>query len=162
MEHRDVVRLLRGLAGTSLGFLTDKHHMEYSDDVLADCATEAVLRGFSLTGNEWNVIKGRPYFTKAGLQRKVREYPGINGTYDETLALPEILFTKEGKVRGAVITCSATWELKSAKGSLTKTLSDSWRRHDRRGCVHRQGRAETRARRSGETARPRHSGRRHR
>lgn len=120
MEHPDVVRLLRGLAGTSLGFLTDKDHREYSNQVIADCATEAVLRGFSLTGNEWNIIKGRPYFTKAGLQRKVREYPGINGTYDETLALPEILFTKEGKVRGAAITCSATWELKNTKGSISK------------------------------------------
>ena len=38
---------------------------------------ETVLRGVRIVGNEFNIISGRPYITKEGFSRLVREWPGL-------------------------------------------------------------------------------------
>lgn len=63
----EIVRgVLQPLAGTTLGFQTDRD--SYPDDVIRDCAIEAVLNGLPLVGNRWNVIGGRFYVRKEGFE----------------------------------------------------------------------------------------------
>jgi hypothetical protein len=62
------------LQGTPLGFLTDKF---YDAPTVRSCVTEAMMRGFNLVGNEFNIIAGRFYGTKAGFERLVAEFPGL-------------------------------------------------------------------------------------
>ena len=73
-----VVSTLMPLQGSKLGFLTDKDKDGgYGMAVVRDVAIEAMLRGFSIVGNEFNIIAGGFYGAKAGWERKVGEYPGL-------------------------------------------------------------------------------------
>ena len=78
-----VIALLRDLMNTPLGFKTDrspnsrKPTAPYSDDVIRDCAVEALLRGVLWTGNEFNIIAGQCYITREGYTRKLQELKGL-------------------------------------------------------------------------------------
>lgn len=81
-----VEKLLMPLCGSPLGFLTDRDNAtdkegrplpKYTWEVVRDCAIEAFVRGFSPIGNEWNIISKRFYAAKNGVDRKVREFPGL-------------------------------------------------------------------------------------
>lgn len=73
-----IIGLLRELMNTPLGFKTDKAKGEpYSDDVMRDCAIEAILRRVLWTGNEFNIISGQCYITREGYARKLAETPGL-------------------------------------------------------------------------------------
>jgi hypothetical protein len=94
------------LKGTPLGFLTDEGDKvpDYSWQVVRDCIIEALLRGFRPIGNEFNIISGRFYGAKNGLERIVREYPGLsNLTYE--LGVPAL-----GQ-NGALVGFDAKWTL---------------------------------------------------
>lgn len=92
---------LRSLAGRQLGFKCDK---EYPENVIVECATEAILRGVNLTGNEFNILAGRCYVTKEGYQRLVRELDGLT----DLILLPGVPKMADG---GAVVPMTATWKL---------------------------------------------------
>ena len=64
---KDMIRaVLQPLAGSPLGFQMDRD--SYPDDVIRDCAIEAVLNGLPLCGNRWNIIGGRFYPRKEGFE----------------------------------------------------------------------------------------------
>ena len=93
------------LKGSTLGFLTDEQDKPYGWEVVRDCIIEALLRGFRPIGNEFNIIAGRFYGAKNGLERIVREYPGLTGlTFD--LAVPVMVADK-----GALVGFEAKWFL---------------------------------------------------
>jgi hypothetical protein len=100
------------LQGNALGFLTDKDATGgYGVFVVRDCSIEAMLRGFNVVGNEFNIIAGRFYGTKAGFDRKVNEFPGLRA-----LELsPGVPVMKDG---GALVPYSATWLLGGKAMSL--------------------------------------------
>jgi hypothetical protein len=77
---RSVVRgLLQKLAGSPLGFQMDRD--SYSDDVVRDCAIQAIAHGLPLVGNRWNIIGGRLYVRKEGFEdlcsRECRFTPSV-------------------------------------------------------------------------------------
>jgi hypothetical protein len=76
-----VMGLLKSLMNTPLGFMTDRgpsaNKPPYHDDVVRDCAIEAMLKGFRWVGNEWNLIAGRMMGVQAGWKRKCEEIPAI-------------------------------------------------------------------------------------
>ena len=74
LSAQQVEFLFAPLMGTSLGFLSDK---DYPPNVVRDVVIEALLRGFKPVGNEFNIIGGKFYAAKAGLERLVREFPGV-------------------------------------------------------------------------------------
>jgi len=86
----EIVGVISGLAGTSLGFRHDKETtgQKYSPDVIRDCAIEALLRGVSLTGNQFNIIGGRCYITREGYVSLLQSYPGLTDLQVE-VGLPE-------------------------------------------------------------------------
>src|SRR5215831_7801874 len=75
------------LQNSPLGFLTDRDPSRpgktgqsvqpYGWDIIRRCVVQALLGGFNLTGNEWNVIAGKFYGAKNGWERKLREVPGL-------------------------------------------------------------------------------------
>ncbi|HEY1186797.1 MAG TPA: hypothetical protein VGE74_04025 [Gemmata sp.] len=107
---------IRPLAGSPLGFRTDKDSTGgYPPAVLVDCATEALLRGLRLTGNEWNIIGGRCYVAQAGFARLVAELDGLT---DLELS-PGVPVLKEG---GALVEYSAKWRIDGKPMSVTRTI----------------------------------------
>lgn len=106
----DFVRgTLMPLMGTTLGFLTDLDHdkdgRRYGINVVRDCAIEAMLRGFNVVGNEFNVIAGRFYGTRAGFERQVLEFPGLANLVLQP-GVPHLVADK-----GALVPFSASWTL---------------------------------------------------
>jgi hypothetical protein len=68
------------LMNSPLGFMTDRgpsSGKRYAAEELIDPVCECLVRGFSLVGNEFNVIAGRFYGAQAGYRRLVREIPGV-------------------------------------------------------------------------------------
>lgn len=85
MMTKPVMDLLMSLMNSPLGFMTDKgphawkeeDKKPYGEDVVRDCAIEALLKGVLWTGNEFNIIARRCYIAQAGYQRKLQETPGL-------------------------------------------------------------------------------------
>lgn len=67
---KELMTEIAGLAGSRLGFLTDK---AYTLDELRDPVIECLLRGGRLVGNEFNVIASSCYMTLAYYERVVGE-----------------------------------------------------------------------------------------
>lgn len=84
----DVMKNVMQLQNNALGFLTDRRDAPYSVNVVRDCLIEAVLQGVSPVGNEFNIISGRAYITKAGMRRKLANVPGLS--YTITPGLPKM------------------------------------------------------------------------
>lgn len=99
----DVMKNVMQLQNNALGFLTDRRDAPYSVNVVRDCLIEAVLQGVSPVGNEFNIISGRAYITKAGMRRKLANVPGLS--YTITPGLPK---TAD---KGAAIVMTIDWTL---------------------------------------------------
>ena len=99
----DVMKNVMQLQNNALGFLTDRRDAPYSVNVVRDCLIEAVLQGVSPVGNEFNIISGRAYITKAGMRRKLANVPGLS--YTITPGLPK---TAD---KGAAIVMTIDWTI---------------------------------------------------
>jgi len=128
------------MANKKIGFMTDrspsaikyakakqkKEIIPYTYDELAECCIEALLKGYRLISNEFNVIAGGFYAAKNGKYRKITEYPGINNFKFGT-GLPEytiqnqLAYNGVEKVQYAQISCWAEWELNAKKNTIGKT-----------------------------------------
>lgn len=100
------------LQNSALGFLTDKPD-GYSWDVVRDVLCEALLRGFRPVGNEFNIIAGRFYGAKAGFERIVLEFPGLQDLRIN-MGVPVLVQDK-----GALVPCEATWVFAGKPDSIT-------------------------------------------
>ena len=109
---REVVEdVFMPLQGSHLGFRTDRDkpkdngpdHYPWED--VRDVMISALLHGFRPVGNEVNIIAGNAYFTKEGMERRVKEFPGLTD-FELMAEIPRQI--SEG---GAVVTVRATWKL---------------------------------------------------
>lgn len=108
----EMMRDIMGLQGQSLGFRTDRDEKGgYPVGVVKACLIEALLRGAYPVGNEFNIIAHRPYITKEGLTRMVREFPGL-ANLKLGFGVPRNV------VGGAIVKCSATWTLSGGSDSI--------------------------------------------
>lgn len=96
---------IMSLQNTTIGFVTDRPKDGYGWDVVRESAVEALLNGFSVTGNEMNILVGRFYGAKNGYIRKVRVFPGVKN-FRLNLAVPVLNTEKTALVSGY-----ATWTL---------------------------------------------------
>jgi hypothetical protein len=113
---RSVADKITPLQGSALGFRTDKDRDGgYPADVVAECATEALLRGLRLTGNEWNIIGGRCYVAQAGCARLLAELPGLT----DLEHAPGVPALKDG---GALVEYTLRWKLDGRPMSLTRVI----------------------------------------
>lgn len=80
---------IMSLQGSSLGFRTDKdNNGGYPVEIVRNCLIEAVIRGVSPVGNEFNIIAARPYITKEGFGHLLANIQGLK--YMITPAIPKI------------------------------------------------------------------------
>lgn len=108
----DMLTSVMRLQGQSLGFRTDRDDKGgYPAEVVKQCLIEALLRGAYPVGNEFNIIAHRPYITKEGLTRMVREFPGL-ANLKLGFGVPRNV------VGGAIVKCSATWTLSGGSDSI--------------------------------------------
>lgn len=115
---------IMGLMNQPLGFLTDKdpskakpgeNIVPYSQEVICSVVVEATLRGFLPVGNEFNVISGRFYGAKAGVTRRVQQWPGM----EWVRVVPGVPINKD---RGALVPVDAEWQMAGVKQELSRTF----------------------------------------
>ena len=69
----EAMAAIRGLENSALGFKTDDPKQPYPVEVIRDCVVEAMLRGVSVAGNQFNIIKGNFYIARNGWEAKLRK-----------------------------------------------------------------------------------------
>ncbi len=115
----EMMKDLMALQDTSLGFRTDKERDGgYPVAKVKACLIEATLRGVRMIGNEVNIISGRPYITKEGFTRLVREYPGLS----DLRLMPEVPQTVGEK--GALVGYRASWAVKGEIQELNRVKTE--------------------------------------
>jgi hypothetical protein len=105
LKSEELQKVVNHLAGTMLGFKTDK---KYLPDIVTENCIIALLSGYRLHGNEFNIIANNFYPAKAGKFRKIIETPGLSN-FREKIGMPKI----DGKQ--AIMEVSATWKLNGNK-----------------------------------------------
>lgn len=101
------------------GFMTDRGpHMKaqekqttYSPSVVKECLIEALLNGFNICGNEWNILAGRFYGTLNGWKRKFEDIQGISDI-NEVPGVPRVI---DGQT---IVRVALSWALDGKKNML--------------------------------------------
>lgn len=112
----EVMRPILELQNNPIGFLTDNQN-GYNMDTVRDCLIEATLSGVFPVGNEFNIISGRCYITKAGFFHKLRDFP--NFSWIETPDVPQL--NRENT--GAMVKVNLEWTLNKNKFERTLNLA---------------------------------------
>lgn len=127
----DMLKDIMELQGTSLGFRTDKDREGgYKPEDVKECLIEAILRGASPVGNEFNIIAGRSYLTKEFFVRALREMPGLT----DLVLQPGVPVNGQG---GAFVPYIATWRFYGVPGRMEKVARSEGGKvvEDNRICV---------------------------
>jgi len=101
------------LQDTAIGFRTDrdpkvinkrteKPNVPYDYETVKDCCIEAMLRGLQLVGNQFNIIAGRQYTSKEGLEYLIRRRKDVT-LFQISLGVPKMTGS------GAIVTGEASW-----------------------------------------------------
>lgn len=104
MMTAEVMAPIMALQNTDIGFRTDRI---YPLETVRDVVIEAKIRGFNVTGNEFNIIAGRLYIARNGFRRKLTDgkaFKGLNN-FRDIYEVPKA----NGVEKELVIKCSATW-----------------------------------------------------
>jgi hypothetical protein len=102
------------LQGSRLGFRTDKDKDGgYGWEVVRDVLIEAMTRGLRPINNEFNIIAEGFYAAQTGLERLVREYPGISGL-EFAIGVP----VPDDKKGCQLVSYHASWWLYGERGEL--------------------------------------------
>lgn len=111
------------LMGTPLGFITDKDRetpsKRYTVDQVKDAVIEALICGFRLVGNEFNIISGRFYPAKNGVKRLLLE---IDGLTDLKLKVGVPRPSEAGK--SWMVPAKASWKLNGKDDEIDRTGAD--------------------------------------
>lgn len=109
---KDIMELM----DTKLGFRTDRAPGQtdrngnpvkpYQEAVIRDCVIEAMIRGASPIGNEFNVISGGCYLTKEYYERGLGQFDGLTD-----LKLTEGVPVMNTRDDGALVPYIASWKL---------------------------------------------------
>lgn len=115
---------IEAMANTPLGFMTDrspealasskKQLKPYTYHEIAECCIEAMLQGYRITGNEFNIIAGRFYPAKNGKYRKIIENEEISSFFFTTTSPAfatetRMNYGKPDTVSIAKVQCFASW-----------------------------------------------------
>lgn len=108
MNTPDVMKYIKSLKGSSLGFKTDEggKQPEYSDLQVANCVTEAFTHGFKVTNNEFNIIRGNFMGVLNGYRRLVRDLPGVDNFTEPVTGEP----IQNGNIVTIPVTCKFVFD----------------------------------------------------
>ena len=128
LNDKSIKATVLSMQDTRLGFLTDRSYAAvekskkhgkkltaYTYGEVAECCIEALLKGYRLTDNEFNIIAGNFYGAQNGEYRHIIETEGLT---DFTFANTMPVFKTEARiVKGistiiqyAEVQCYATWK----------------------------------------------------
>lgn len=115
LSDQFMATVIMPLVGSKLGFVTDRDRepTPYPLAVVRDCTIEALLRGFRVVGNEFNIISGSFYVTRGGFERVVQEFPGLS----HLVMQPGVPMLSQDK-GGALVPYTATWRLNGEPASI--------------------------------------------
>lgn len=115
------VKEIAELADTELGFLTDRTPGTRGKDgqpmkpypltVIRDVTIVALMNGFQLVGNQFNVISGRFYPTSEGIATVLSKWPGLSDLKLE----PGVPAKMDG---GALVPFRASWKINGVADSM--------------------------------------------
>ena len=106
----DIMKGITYLAGSSLGFKTDKDRSGgYHVDVIRDCFIASLIRGLEPCGNQWNIIAGNFYCTKEGYTYLLNKMPAL--TYSCICSVPDETVPSVGKP-WAIVKVKLRWGYK--------------------------------------------------
>ena len=116
MMTKEVMIPIMFLQGNGIGFRTDRDKESpkgYDEDTVRRCFIEATMNGFSMMGNQVNILAGRPYYTKEGFFAKLRSIKDLTfQPFNHNLPAED----EKGKVS---VTSVIEWEYKGVKGKQT-------------------------------------------
>ena len=108
--NKEFMAPIMALQGVKIGFLTDKDKKKdgynwvkgegYPLEVVRDVCIDALMNGFRLTGNEFNIIGGNFYPTREGFERVLNEAQNLD--YDFECSIIKI--NAEGKSADVSVT----------------------------------------------------------
>ena len=128
-NDKNIKATIESMKDTKLGFLTDrsltaikKSHgygkklEAYSYNEIAECCIEALMKGYRLTDNEFNIIAGNFYAAKNGKYRKIIETEGLTNF---SFANSSPVFRTEKRLKNgkpidiqyAEVQCYASWQI---------------------------------------------------
>jgi hypothetical protein len=113
-----MARVFMPLQGSPLGFVTDKDKDGgYDERTVKECLIQALIMGLRPINNEFNIIGGKAYAAKNGLERLVRGWPGLSAlTID--LSVPQMAGDK-----GAMVAVRASWLLNGKRCEYSRQQS---------------------------------------
>lgn len=128
LNNEGIKANVEAMANTSLGFMTDrspdiinaakmknkKAPVPYTYEQIAESCIEAMLQGYRITGNEFNIISGRFYPAKNGKYRKIIENDTVSNFFFTTTSPifsteQRMNYNKVDNVQVAKVQCFATW-----------------------------------------------------
>jgi len=91
LTDKNIKETVQAMQNTHLGFMTDRTPLAiwkseqgsgkklkpYRYEDVAEVCIEAMLKGYRITNNEFNMLVGRFYAAKNGKFRRIQEYPGV-------------------------------------------------------------------------------------
>jgi hypothetical protein len=123
----EAIAAVHELEGTALGFKTDKFDGKYGDETIRMCVIEAMLRGVSIVGNQFNVIKGNFYIARNGWEAKLRKagctqiVPTIGKPEDVLLGTPN---QKDNRQITATFAAQATCVKDGKRYAVSASVAD--------------------------------------
>ena len=118
-DGKEITELVNSMKDTRVGFLTDRANSPdkppYDYPIVKEACIEALINGYRLTGNEFNIIAERMYAAKDGKHRRIIEHPAITD-FKFTCTPPvydvetRFEYGKPKQVQFAKVKCFASWK----------------------------------------------------
>ena len=125
-DHPQVRKTVLAMQDKPFGFLTDRavKGEPYGYDIVKQSVIQALIDGYLITGNEFNIIMNRYMPVKAGKFRLINEHPGLSN-FNPTTTSATYFFEERGgwnnkkeMMEVAKVQCYATWNLDGKKCSI--------------------------------------------
>lgn len=149
LNNDGIKSTIKAMQDTKLGFMTDRTPdaieaskkkkyplTPYSYKQIAECCIEALLKGYRLTDNEFNIIAGNFYPAKNGKYRKIIETEGLTdfkfGTTTPVYKT-ETRINYQGRpesVEYAQVSCYASWKINGVLVKRGQWPGDEQKRED--------------------------------
>jgi len=131
-SNEKIKKSIQAMANTKLGFMTDRSPKilasdnklkPYTYEEIAEVCIEALMKGYRLTGNEFNMIAHNMYPAKDGKFRFIMETKGLTD-FEFGTSVPELKMEKRKEykeivdVQYAEVRCMATWKMNGEPKSI--------------------------------------------
>ena len=117
----EMMRPIMDLQGTPLGFRTDRDKAFkgptcYEEEIVKECAIQAMLNGARLIGNEFNIIASNCYLTKEYFVRTMADMENLTDLVIE-FGVPQ-----QSGEKGALVPAKATWKYQGRRDHIERDV----------------------------------------